>query len=65
MLGNIIISYNGHVDESTIANAHLIAAAPSMYEELEDLEAWLKYHDDYKGWHVRVERLLAKARGEK
>ena len=46
------------------ANADLISAAPSMYEELEDLEAWLKYHDDYKGWHARVKKLLKKARGE-
>lgn len=47
-----------------IANAHLIAAAPDMYAELEDLEVWLKYHDDYKDWYARVKKLLAKARGE-
>lgn len=47
------------------ANASLIVVAPEMYAELEDLEAWLKYREDYKGWHARVVKLLAKARGEK
>ena len=45
-----------------IANAHLIAAAPEMYEMLEKLydESRLVYVEDYD----LVEDLLAKARGE-
>tara|TARA_B100000768_G_C11268681_1_gene372336 strand:- start:42 stop:377 length:336 start_codon:yes stop_codon:yes gene_type:complete len=46
------------------ANANLIKTAPEMYAELEDLEAWLKYNDDYRRWHKRVKDLLVKARGE-
>lgn len=41
----------------TVANAHLIAAAPEMYEFIESLQ--LSAADD-----ARREELMAKARGE-
>jgi hypothetical protein len=58
------LGYNKHMD----ANAHLIAAAPDLYEALEDLII-----NDFgsDGWNSRMERIairaraaLAKARGE-
>lgn len=59
------------------ANANLIAAAPDMYEELEcarDLFRFYQSHHEFKGGTEkairnkkiadRIDRLLAKARGE-
>jgi hypothetical protein len=59
------------------ANAHLIAAAPDMYEELEcarDVFRFYQSHHEFKGgtekaiWNKeiadRIDRLLAKARGD-
>lgn len=64
-------------DEEQEANAHLIAAAPDMYEELEcarDLFRFYQSHHEFKGGTEkairnkkiadRIDRLLAKARGE-
>jgi len=58
-------------------NAHLIAAAPDMYEELEcarDVFRFYQSHHEFKGGTEkairnkeiadRIDRLLAKARGE-
>ena len=72
-IANVSDLKNHHSDDDwckserieSAANAHLIVAAPKMYAELDDLEEWLKYNDDYKRWHKRIESLLAKARGEK
>jgi hypothetical protein len=48
-------------------NAHLIAAAPSLYAKVVELEMYLLEEDrDYGGSqdHFETEALLAKARGE-
>jgi len=63
--------------ETQEANAHLIAAAPDMYEELEcarDVFRFYQSHHEFKGGTEkairnkeiadRIDRLLAKARGE-
>ena len=46
--------------EEARANAHLIAAAPELYNELKDIAENLLEHDN----RVEVEKILAKARGE-
>ena len=46
------------------ANAHLIAAAPEMYEELQEVSNWLNTQLGMGEWHKDIEKLLAKARGE-
>ena len=49
------------------ANAHLIAAAPEMYEELEKVLRLLKskpFLDEKSEGIARIENLLAKARGK-
>ena len=64
-------------EKSLSANAHLIAAAPDMYEELEcarDVFRFYQSHHEFKGGTEkairnkkiadRIDRLLAKARGE-
>jgi len=43
-----------------VANAHLIAAAPEMYHELQNLLHDSMDCDEYN----RIEKLLSKARGE-
>jgi len=63
--------------ELETANAHLIAVAPDMYEELEcarDVFRFYQSHHEFKGGTEkairnkeiadRIDRLLAKARGE-
>lgn len=65
----------GHKDNESISNAHLIAAAPEMYEEIERDIGWLGMMKakfvlgsyEYKSICLRIEskqKLLAKARGE-
>jgi len=64
-------------DRISDADAHLIAAAPDMYEELEcarDVFRFYQSHHEFKGGTEkairnkkiadRIDRLLAKARGE-
>ena len=53
-------------DEEMEANAHLIAAAPEMYELLEDYVSFVE-RGDAEGFNQMfcvVKELLAKARGE-
>lgn len=77
MQGNFLISYSFIFDdaEEVNANAHLIAAAPEMYEEIERDIAELKefiltlkeYSNDWLFYNSKLsgkELLLAKARGE-
>lgn len=54
---DIAITYG----ENDVANAHLIAAAPEMYNFLDDL---LRNHDLGVDMDDEIEKLLAKARGE-
>ena len=67
----------GPENEVREANAHLIAATPDMYEELEcakDVFRFYQSHHEFKGGTEkairnkeiadRIDRLLAKARGE-
>ena len=60
VMGNIIITYHGHATDEDVANAHLIASAPEMYSELQNLLHDSMDCDEYN----RIEKLLAKARGE-
>ncbi|CAM0013893.1 hypothetical protein VPHK375_0077 [Vibrio phage K375] len=53
----VIVAATGSVINEAGANAHLIAAAPEMYEFLESLQ--LDVDNDYKR-----DEILAKARGE-
>ena len=54
----------GHKDNESISNAHLIAAASEMYEELQEVSNWLNTQLGMGEWHKDIEKLLAKARGE-
>lgn len=65
--------YEFEACEQSKANAHLIAAAPEMYEMLERLkkECQMFYDEfgepsnpDYEAAFVEINALLAKARGE-
>ncbi len=48
-----------------IANAHLIAAAPEMYEMLGEINNWFIKESVFSGdGHNDIEILLAKARGD-
>ena len=60
-----------HDRERVISNAHLIAAAPNMYKELNDLIPILEYLDPLTHPNIELDCLvdvikdvLAKARGE-
>lgn len=53
------------VDEIQKANAHLIAAAPEMYEMLEKIHDSMAGNGEYGEFCFDVKELLAKARGEK
>lgn len=46
------------------ANAHLIAAAPEMYEMLEKIHDSMAGNGEYGEFYYDVKELLAKARGE-
>lgn len=52
-------------DEETRANAHLIAAAPELYEALEKISVAIQHNtlDQYAAMMI-IKELLAKARGE-
>lgn len=52
----------GHKDNESISNSHLIAAAPEMYEMLEHILLEPYGREDLS--NERIEKLLAKARGE-
>lgn len=47
-----------------MANAHLIAVAPEMYEELQEISNWMNSQFGMGDWHKDIEKLLSKARGE-
>ena len=50
------------VKEEDVANAHLIAAAPELYEALAEVKRWI----DGAEWDsdIDIDAVLAKARGE-
>ena len=58
---SIVDIATGNRDER-VANAHLIAAAPEMYEMLEHIN--LTLGDEYSDELDKIEVILAKARGE-
>jgi hypothetical protein len=47
------------------ADKHLIACAPEMYAQLQEVSNWLNSQLGFGDWHKEIEALLAKARGEK
>lgn len=64
----IVQVISGHNDEAYLANAHLIAAAPEMYEALETAVNRLRESCDNSNRSInfihRIESILKKARGE-
>lgn len=59
----VLVAATGSVIESSGANAHLIAAAPEMYEMLLEHRQAFEGEDDYRA--QEIDELLAKARGER
>ena len=51
-------------DEEAVANAHLIAAAPDMYEKLKEILEYIEESIGESDGTRSIETLLAKARGE-
>lgn len=51
-------------DVEALANAHLIAAAPEMYDAISNIIEAIKAGDDHGHDTKHLEHLLAKARGE-
>nr|WP_278374567.1 hypothetical protein [Brucella anthropi] len=54
-------------DEESYANAHLIAAAPELFEKLAKIRGWINVDAEGpwgKRFYAEVDALLAKARGE-
>ena len=65
--GVVCVSYNGHQCEESIANAHLIAAAPEMYKMLDLITDSSNMEDAEHALRENFQealKLLAKARGE-
>ena len=64
--GSQYVAFVGDSDNVTECetNANLIAAAPEMYEELQEVSNWLNSRFGMGDWHKDIEKLLAKARGE-
>lgn len=64
--GDDQIYANGSVTnkEEEFANAYLIASAPEMYKEIQDMSSWLRTQIGMGDWHKDLEKLLKKARGE-
>lgn len=54
----------GRKSKETQANAHLIAAAPDMYEMLDKIHNSMAGNGEYGEFYCDVKDLLAKARGE-
>lgn len=64
----IEIVFSGEISIEQKANAHLIAAAPEMYELLEELECSalnIEQTANNLAYRKMIRELLAKARGEK
>ena len=59
-----IEKFDYFTEEQSLANAHLIAAAPEMYSELEELSGIIR-RMGVESASDRIDHLLAKARGEK
>ena len=56
------------MDESSMANAHLISAAPELFEALDDARAWINCcgaHSELQDILDRIDAAIAKARGER
>jgi hypothetical protein len=51
-------------DDIDSYNAALIACAPEMYEQLQEVSNWLNSQLGFGDWHKEIESLLKKARGE-
>jgi len=60
------IIIKGEIDCANKANAHLIAAAPDLYEAIKELLYALQDDDNWRtsGVYEDAENALAKARGE-
>ena len=61
------LTYDGKVADEVEANAHLIAAAPDMYEALERLVDYLNYlgvPEDCEDQYEEANKALAKAEGK-
>lgn len=56
------VTFSESIERS--ANAHLIAAAPEMYEMLEKIHDSMAGNGEYGEFYHDVKELLAKARGE-
>jgi len=54
------LTYDGKVADEVEANAHLIAAAPDMYEALKDVQAGI----DHWTLRKRIDLALARAEGK-
>ena len=51
-------------DDEKKANAYLMAVAPEMYKELQEISFWLDTQSGMGDWRKHIEKLLSKARGE-
>lgn len=68
--GDIVAGAVDYIDESSLPNAHLIAAAPDLYNALENVMHEIQFLGDEEHYFGTTERFdaaraaLAKARGE-